>query len=133
MTGQLFPRPPRRLKQPTKDVLRQHLASITEENIRRRGRAAALGLVAAPHQPLAHRAEGHRMSKYTELDAAIVHAIENHASQCAGIVERVRADALAAAATGPKTKPLSRYVDARLQSLRKAGRIKFANGHWSIA
>ncbi len=36
MTDQLFPRQPRRLKQPTKDVLRQHLARVTEENIRLR-------------------------------------------------------------------------------------------------
>lgn len=73
------------------------------------------------------------MSKYTKLDAAIVHAIENHETQCAGIVARVEAEVLAVAATGPKAKPLSRYVDARLQSLRKVGRIKFSKGHWSIA
>ncbi|WP_230606177.1 hypothetical protein [Xanthomonas albilineans] len=37
MTGQIFPRPPRQLmKQPTKDMLRQQLASVAEENIRLR-------------------------------------------------------------------------------------------------
>ncbi|WP_165394480.1 hypothetical protein [Pseudoxanthomonas winnipegensis] len=36
MTGQLFPKPPRRLKQPTKAVLRQQLATITEEVIQLR-------------------------------------------------------------------------------------------------
>ncbi|MCI2243842.1 hypothetical protein L3067_04365 [Xanthomonas sp. PPL568] len=42
MTGQLFPRPPRRLKQPTKDVLRQHLANVTNENIRLRAEVERL-------------------------------------------------------------------------------------------
>ncbi|KMM77044.1 hypothetical protein ACP93_02445 [Xanthomonas sp. NCPPB 1128] len=42
MTDQLFPRQPRRLKQPTKDLLRQHLASITEENIRLRAEVERL-------------------------------------------------------------------------------------------
>lgn len=36
MADQLFPRPPRRMKQPRKDVLREHLAAATEELIQLR-------------------------------------------------------------------------------------------------
>lgn len=42
MTDQLFPRPPRRMKQPRKDALRDALAQTTAEVIRRREEAEAL-------------------------------------------------------------------------------------------
>ncbi|GHH52412.1 hypothetical protein [[Pseudomonas] boreopolis] len=36
MTNELFHRPPRRMLQPTKDQLREHIAQLAEENIRLR-------------------------------------------------------------------------------------------------
>lgn len=42
MADQLFPRPPRRMKQPRKDVLREHLAEATEELIQLRAEVELL-------------------------------------------------------------------------------------------
>lgn len=42
MTAQLFPREPRRMKQPPKDVLREQLATAADEVIRLRAENLAL-------------------------------------------------------------------------------------------
>lgn len=36
MTSQLFPKPPKRMRQPTKEQLRDQVATVTEDNIRLR-------------------------------------------------------------------------------------------------
>ncbi len=42
MTGQLFPREPRRMKQPPKDLLREQLVTAADELIRLRAENLAL-------------------------------------------------------------------------------------------
>ncbi|KMM77043.1 hypothetical protein ACP93_02440 [Xanthomonas sp. NCPPB 1128] len=73
------------------------------------------------------------MSKYDHLDDAIIDAIGSGTSTFTSICANVDHEVRVIAADGPKDKPECRYVDARLQALRKQGLIKFAKGHWSIA
>jgi hypothetical protein len=72
------------------------------------------------------------MSKYAELDAAIVHAIENHATTFSGLLRTCSSHIEVTDSRG-KAHTDERRLDARLQALRKAGRIKFRKGHWRIA
>ncbi|KRG47383.1 hypothetical protein ARC20_03380 [Stenotrophomonas panacihumi] len=77
------------------------------------------------------------MSLYAELDDAIFQAIANQKGSFTEIFEAVevaakRTDAASRAAGGSRSKPLSRYVDARLQALRKAGRVQYSQGHWRV-
>ncbi|MGV1119202.1 hypothetical protein [Xanthomonas translucens] len=71
------------------------------------------------------------MSKYTELDAAIVHAVQNGATTFSGL-RTACSQHLSFKMIGREYTD-DRLLDRRLQALRKAGRITFAMGHWSIA
>jgi len=71
---------------------------------------------------------------YTKLDAAIVAAISSGQSQfsrfaCQDDV-KTESCALAVQHGDPRVKPAWRFVDARVQALRKAGKIVHSNGHW---
>lgn len=72
------------------------------------------------------------MSKYTELDAAIVLAINGGATTFTGLLRACGSHIEEIDEKG-RSHTNERRLDARLQALRKAGRIKFAKGHWSIA
>lgn len=72
-------------------------------------------------------------TNYSKLDAAILEQIAARPTTftefCGGHV-RAAADALVLDRT---KKPAWRFIDSRLQALRKAGRIKYARGAWSLA
>lgn len=72
-----------------------------------------------------------RTNKYAELDAAIVLAVQNGATTFSGLLTACSEHLCSEISRGPYTD--NRMLDRRLQALRKAGRIKFAKGHWSIS
>ena len=79
---------------------------------------------------------------YTVLDAAILDAIAFGKSDftqiqghCATNDEAARLEAADKTKTRANCyirKPANRFIDARLQALRRAGKIVYAKGHWSI-
>ncbi|AVY67205.1 hypothetical protein [Xanthomonas translucens] len=72
------------------------------------------------------------MSKYAELDAAIVLAINGGATKFSGLLHACNSHIEVIDSRG-RAHTDERRLDARLQALRKAGRITFRKGHWSIA
>jgi hypothetical protein len=69
------------------------------------------------------------MNKYAEIDAAIVRAISCGATKFSALQRACSLDI----ASLDRAIPNERLLDARLQAARKTGRIKYANGNWSIA
>lgn len=90
--------------------------------------AVLLGLLATQPEP---GAEGHR-SKYTELDAAIVLAIHSGLTTLNRLVHACDEHIKVIDSRGHSYTDEG-LLDRRLQALRKAGRVKFAKGHWSIS
>lgn len=77
------------------------------------------------------------MSKYAELDTAILAAIDRNSPhrqvKFLLILHDVRVWPIALALTPPRSEPF-RTVDARLQSMRKKGLIAYtAKGGWKLA
>jgi hypothetical protein len=72
------------------------------------------------------------MSKYAELDAAIVLAINGGATTFSGLLRTCNSHIEVIDSRG-RANTDDRRLDARLQALRKAGRITFFRGHWRIA
>lgn len=76
------------------------------------------------------------MSKYAELDEAILGAIKNGCEDFHAIQTSPRVSPLSWALAKPdrwgSTDPW-RVIDRRLQALRKAGRIVYANRKWSTS
>jgi hypothetical protein len=69
------------------------------------------------------------MTKYAEIDAAIVRAIRDGATTFSALLRACSLDI----ASLDRAIPNERLLDARLQEARKSRRIKFENGNWSIA
>lgn len=73
---------------------------------------------------------------YTNLDAAIVAAIADGHIQFAQFAYqgdvRAQSHALEVQRGNPRVKPAWRFVDARLQALRKKGRIRHERGDWVL-
>lgn len=71
---------------------------------------------------------------YAKLDAAIVAAISSGKGQFYQFAYqddvKTESCALEVQHGGPRVKPAWRFVDARLQALRKAGKIVHSKGHW---
>lgn len=69
------------------------------------------------------------MSKYTELDAKILQTIARGKNTFAGIAGHC--SNLSFGLVAGDVEPW-RIVDRRLQALRKAKKIVFIKGHWSV-
>lgn len=72
---------------------------------------------------------------YTALDAALLARIKQKPANFTELQSGdVQKESIALAKAGPSGKPSLRYVDARLQVLRKAGKITYSGKTgWSIA
>lgn len=78
------------------------------------------------------------MSKYQQLDAAIVEAISRGARSFGQIYYSRGISSECERIATMEVRPISRaadperILDRRLQALRKAGEISFAKGAWSV-
>ena len=74
------------------------------------------------------------MSKYADFDAKVLGLIRKGVSTFAELVPHLLGDAepFCQSGRGPYPTEPWRIVDRRLQALRKAGRIVYAEGRWQL-